>query len=66
MFAGHILGWINSRIILTVLFFAIFTPISLLMRLIGRDTMTRGYDSQADTYSRPKGLRPASHLKHQF
>jgi len=35
------LGWINARIILTVAFVLVLTPISLVWRLIGRDPLTR-------------------------
>ena len=33
------LGWINSRIILTLVFFFVFTPVGLAMRLFGRDSL---------------------------
>ena len=34
-----VLGWVNSRIILSVLFFGVLTPISLLRRLFGADPL---------------------------
>jgi len=33
---GEALGWINTRILLTLVFFLVVTPIGLLMRLFGR------------------------------
>tara|TARA_B100001027_G_scaffold165472_1_gene117544 strand:+ start:2042 stop:2434 length:393 start_codon:yes stop_codon:yes gene_type:complete len=36
---GLILGWINSRIILGIIFIFILEPISLVMRLIGYDPL---------------------------
>jgi hypothetical protein len=33
---GEALGWLNTRIILTLVFFLVVTPIGLLMRLFGR------------------------------
>ncbi|HEU4886793.1 MAG TPA: SxtJ family membrane protein [Thermoanaerobaculia bacterium] len=36
MRVGEVLGWINTRIILTLVFFLVVTPIGLLMRLFGR------------------------------
>jgi hypothetical protein len=33
---GEVLGWVNTRIILTLIFFLVVTPIGLLMRLFGR------------------------------
>ncbi len=36
MRVGEALGWLNTRIILTLVFFLVVTPIGLLMRLFGR------------------------------
>jgi hypothetical protein len=36
---GHLIGTIISPIVLGVIFFGIFTPYSLLMRLFGRDEL---------------------------
>lgn len=33
---GEVLGWVNTRILLTLIFFLVVTPIGLLMRLFGR------------------------------
>lgn len=38
---AFILGWINIRVILIVMFYLIFTPVSLLMRLFGIDLLGR-------------------------
>ena len=47
MHLGHILGWINSRIILGFIFFLLFSPLALVMRLWGRDPMHRHLDGAA-------------------
>ena len=39
MALGHILGWINSRIILGLVFIFILQPISLIMRIFGHDPL---------------------------
>lgn len=36
MRGGEALGWLNTRILLTLVFFLVVTPIGLLMRLFGR------------------------------
>ncbi len=36
---GHILGWINSRIILGMVFFIVLQPIALLMKSFGHDPL---------------------------
>ena len=38
---GHVLGWINSKIILGFIFFIIVTPTALAMRALGRDLLSR-------------------------
>ena len=66
MFVGHCLGWVNQRILMTLMFYVVFTPAALVMRMIGRDTMTRRLDPGATTYRVVKAPRPASHLRHPF
>ncbi len=36
---GHILGWLNSRIILGVVFLIVLQPIALIMRIFGHDPL---------------------------
>ncbi len=66
MLLGFGLGWVNTRIILSVIFYLVFTPVSVVMRLIRRDAMQRLFEPDADTYRVVKPPRDASHLKHQF
>lgn len=50
------LGWINARVILTIAFALLLTPMGLLWRLIGKDPLTRrrsnwpGWDSYPARY----------------
>ena len=41
MALGHILGWINSHIILSIVFIIVLQPISFVMRLTGYDPLRR-------------------------
>jgi len=63
---GHVLGWINARIILAFVFFVVVTPIGLLMRLLGKDLL-RMKSRTTDSYwiQRDKPLDPQS-LRNQF
>ena len=36
---GHILGWLNSRIILGLVFIIVLQPIALIMRIFGHDPL---------------------------
>lgn len=42
--------WVNTRIILLLLFYLIILPIGLLRRLLGKDSMQRKFDAKADSY----------------
>jgi hypothetical protein len=63
---GHVLGWINTRIILGLTFYGLFVPMGFIMRLAGKDPMRRRYDPEADTYRVPCAQRPGSHMLRQF
>ncbi len=66
MAAGHVLGWINTRIILGVVFYGLLTPMGLAMRLLGKDPLRRRFDPKAETYRVTRPPRPGSHMTHQF
>ena len=61
-----VLGWINTRIILSLMFYTVFTPTAFIVRLIGTDPMNRAIVPDADTYRVIRHARSASHMKHQF
>ena len=63
---GNILGWINSKILLGLLFYTVVTPLRFLMRLAGNDPMTRKFDQRVETYRVLRKPRPASHMTHPF
>jgi len=47
---GNVMNWINTRIILGILFYGIFLPIGVVMRLFGKDSMHRKLDRQLSSY----------------
>ena len=48
-FAG-VMGWINTRIILTLVFYLVFFPLGLFMRLWGWDPLRRALKKEAASY----------------
>lgn len=46
---AHLLGWVNTRIILIVVYFVTITPLALIFKLIGNDPMERRLED-TDTY----------------
>jgi len=45
-----ILGFIMSRVILTILFYLVLTPIAVLAKLVGKKFIVLKYDKSANTY----------------
>ena len=66
MWVGHILGWINTRILLGIVFYALVTPIGFMFRLMGKDTMRQAFSESSTTYRVVRSPRPRSHMKYQF
>lgn len=66
MVIGHALGWVNTRILLSVVFYGLLTPMGLMMRLLGKKSMRSVFEQERNTYRVLKSARPSSHLKHQF
>ena len=63
---GLLLGMIVSPIVLGVIFFGLFTPIAMLMRLSGRDELRLKYAQKASHWiSRGEPIKSES-FKHQF
>lgn len=63
---GHVLGWINTRIILGVVFFLIFLPVSLIFRVIGKDPMARKLDDETTSYRVESHQPQTDHLEKPF
>ena len=63
---GHVLGWINARIILGIVFFLVVLPIGLVMRLFGKDLLHVHTPKSANYWiQRGQPLDPQS-LRNQF
>ncbi|MGE3153621.1 MAG: SxtJ family membrane protein [Nitrospiraceae bacterium] len=66
MAVGHVLGWINTRIILGILYYGLVVPMGLVMKMLGRDPMRRALVPGMDTYRVVREPRPPSHMKNMF
>ena len=51
---AHLLGWVNSRLLLGIIFFVIITPMAVAMKVFGRDALNRKIDKDADSYWIPR------------
>ena len=54
MYASFPIGWVMSHVLLGILYYGVITPVGVVMRLAGRDTMTRKFDRAAKTYWVPR------------
>lgn len=63
---GRILGWINQRIVLTIVFYIILLPTGLIMRALGRDPMARGFENDRESYRVRSRKTPARSMDRPF
>lgn len=62
---GHVIGGAVSITILFVLFFMVFTPIALFLKLIRKDLLNKKLDKTQDSYWIDRDIQPHS-MKQQF
>lgn len=55
---AHVLGWINTRLILSLVFYVVIFPIGLIFKLIGKDPMARRFDPKLSTYRVERERQP--------
>lgn len=63
---GHILGTINTRIILGFIYFFLITPIGIIMRLCKKDPMERTYNKKQASYRKIIAPQPINHMERPF
>ncbi|MCC7510067.1 MAG: hypothetical protein IT464_11960 [Planctomycetes bacterium] len=52
MIASFPVGWVVSHVLMGLMYYALITPVGLVMRLVGYDPMSRQFDRSADSYWR--------------
>jgi hypothetical protein len=66
MKVGHVLGSINTKIILGIIYYLLITPMGLVMRLMGKDPMHRALMRGTNSYRVVRAPRPRHHMRNQF
>lgn len=63
-----LMGWVMTRVLMTLLFFLAITPISLILRITGRDLLDTKLDVHAKSYwkIRPPISQTPSDYERQF
>jgi hypothetical protein len=60
MIFSFVLGWLVTRVLLTLVFFFVVTPIGLLQRLFGQSALEVAFRAGATSYWRPRTARPTA------
>lgn len=60
-----VLAWINTRLILSLIFYLVMTPIGLVMRLLRIDLLERRIDKKKDSYWISVAPRPFERQDHE-
>lgn len=64
---GLIAGFINTRIIMFLLYYGVFVPVALLMRLTGRDALARQVrNKDVASYRVTSARRPKDHFERPY
>jgi hypothetical protein len=66
MKVGLGIGWVNTRIILGVIFYVLILPMGLVMRLLGKDPMARKHNKSATSYRIKSISEPKDRLEKPF
>mgnify|MGYP001565608280 CR=1 FL=1 len=62
---AFVMGWINTRLILCMLFYLLFAPMGLVMRLFKVDLLDRKIEKNKDSYWRKKAKREFGTLDYE-
>lgn len=62
---GHVMGFINTRLLLGLVFYLLITPLGTLMRLFGWDSMRRRLQP-VDSYRVPSHAKDRHHFEKPF
>jgi len=58
------IGWALSHLAMAILYYLVLTPIGLLFRVVGRDSLDRRFDRSAETYWKPP--QPPDNIERYF
>ena len=60
------LGWVNARVLLTILFVAVLVPVGLLWRVVGKDPLARRREKWPGWSPHPARYRDPKHYSRMF
>ena len=62
---AHALAWFNTRVILVLIFYSLITPIGLIMRLFGLDSLDKKIEKDNKSYWKEKSKRESNQLNYE-
>jgi len=63
---GLALGWIQTRLILGMVFYVIICPMALIKRLLNRDSMTRSFEPNLSSYALTSKIKTKESMERPF
>lgn len=66
MTIGQVLGWINTRIIMTIMYYLLIVPVGLLRRMAGKDPMAKTRAPEEQSYRKPSAALDKKHVERPF
>jgi len=63
---AHVLGTVNNRLLLGIMYFTVLLPTGLVKRLFGTDSLKRHYDHSAVSYRIKKTAHDRDHLERPY
>lgn len=66
MTIGFALGWINTRIILSVVFYLLFTPAAISLKIFRKDPMCRKISSEIVSYKQLSSSSPKQQMEKPY
>ena len=66
MIFGGVMGWVNTRLILGVIYYLVFVPYALVMKILGKDPLLRKLDRKAVTYRVRNNTQEKDNMENPF
>ena len=66
MRVGHVVGWINTRILMALIFYFILLPVGIGLRIFGKDPMNRKIEKDRESYRTPSHSLPKERMEKPF
>jgi hypothetical protein len=65
---AHAVGWFNTRLLLTAVYFVIFALPAIILKIIRKDLLNRRWNTAIGTYwkTKPQSADSIEKAKHQF